>query len=321
MLGVLASSTYVQGLHFTGNVISSSSVTIIPKAYIGGELINNYKTLRSSVDFYAKKNGSIKFFAGSYGTYSGSVDCDSFFSLHSVSRSGDSITTKQIYYIHQNTNPLTNVQYPHLYYDSNNSLITYDGGYTSSNITKGDMEFDLRWLLNVPPVLKTVYYFEIPVNSGEFALGSVAADKTKGAYLMYLDIGTSGSEEGEHTFNSDNMISDDPIFTQIEYTSSGYVITNSCFNIAYVVPAGATKETFSITVSRSGTVFSVHVVNTTENVFRLHVLLVDNDGNPDNEYPYTYTLKYNTGAVSTAYTGSNSYQGAASGTSLVPLLT
>ena len=39
-------------------------------------------------------------------------------------------------------------------------------------------------------VENAVYYFEIPVNEGEYALGSVSGNKT-GAYLMYLDIGAS----------------------------------------------------------------------------------------------------------------------------------
>ena len=190
---VLSLSTFVQGLHFTGSTISSSSTTTIPKAYINGELITNYKTLRSSVDFNAKENGSIKFFAGSYYNTVG-TNADSFFSLHVVTRTGNTITTNQIYYIYANTNEATKKDYPHLYYDENNSLIA--AGY-GNNVTKGDLEFDMRWLHNAPPVANAVYYFEIPVNAGEYALGSVASDKTKGAYLMYLDIGTNGAGEEE----------------------------------------------------------------------------------------------------------------------------
>lgn len=189
MCDVLSSATFVQGLHFTGNTISTSSTTTVPKAYINGQLINNYKTLRSSVDFYAKTNGSIKFFAGSYYNTVG-TNADSFFSLHVVTRSGDSITTNQIYYIYANTNATTKKTYPHLYYDSNNNLIS--AGY-GTNVTKGDLEFDMNWLHNAPPVANAVYYFEIPVNAGEFALGSVASNKTKGAYLMYLDLSANAA--------------------------------------------------------------------------------------------------------------------------------
>ena len=44
---------------------------------------------------------------------------------------------------------------------------------------------------------RTLYYFEIPVNAGEYALGSVETQQGEsaryGAYLCYLDIGTSAA--------------------------------------------------------------------------------------------------------------------------------
>lgn len=325
---VLSSSTYVQGLHFAGNVISSSNTATVPKAYIYGTLHSNYKVLKSSVNFNAKDNGSIKFFAGSYGTYSGTVDCDSFFSLHSVSRSGNTLTTGQIYYIYANTNDATKATYPHLYYDSNNSLITYTGGYTSSNVTKGDLEFDMNYLHNAPPVLKTVYYFEIPVNSGEFALGSVSSSKTKGAYLMYLDIGTNG-EAQEPTINQESEIRDAPLFTQIDFQTDSFVI-NSCFNVAYVIPTGSTKETFSITISCGSvevagedqstttyTCYEIVITNGSGNDFILNALLMDDDDDNNNAYTYMYAITYN-GGTRTEYFTSNSFTGASGGSSMTP---
>lgn len=237
MCSVLSSSTFVQGLHFTGSTISASNTTTIPKAYINGQLINNYKTLRSSVDFYAKENGSIKFFAGSYYNTVG-TNSDSFFSLHTVSRSGNTITPTQIYYIYANTNAATKKTYPHLYYDESNNLIA--AGYDSSNVTKGDLEFDMRWLHNAPPVANAVYYFEIPVNAGEFALGSVAVNKTKGTYLMYLDIGANGA-----------VIEQDKIddFMTVEYRD----IPNTTEHTIFVVQYQQMEETdIDIKVSYNG---------------------------------------------------------------------
>lgn len=140
MCNVLSSSAFVQGLHFTGGTINSSNTTTISKAFINGQLINNYRTLRNSIDFYAKENGSIKFFAGSYYNSIG-INSDSFFSLHTVIRNGNTITTNQIYYVYENTNAETKNTYPHLYYNENNDLI--DAGY-GTNVTRGDLEFDMR---------------------------------------------------------------------------------------------------------------------------------------------------------------------------------
>ena len=172
----------------------------------------------------------------------------------------------------------------------------------------------MRFITEQPPVDNAIYYFEIPVNEGEYALHGVSGHDA-GGYLMYLDIGASGSQD-QHDYNTDNMIANDPIFTQMEYVSSGFVI-NSCFNIAYVVPAGATKETFWIKISRTSTIFAVEVYNTTSSAFNIDILLVDNNNDPDDEYPYTYTLKYNSGAVSSPYNYSASFTGAASGTAFV----
>jgi len=272
MCGVLSSSTFVQGLHFTGSTISSSSTTTVPKAYINGQLINNYKTLRSSVDFYAKENGSIKFFAGSYYNTVG-TNSDSFFSLHTVTRSGNNITTNQIFYIYANTNEATKKTYPHLYYDENNNLIA--AGY-GNNVTKGDLEFDMRWLHNAPPVANAVYYFEIPVNAGEFALGSVAANKTKGTYLMYLDIGSNGASD-------DNDKIDD--FGSVEYRTNPNTIDHSILILRYDQNS---EIDFSIKVEFTN---NTYTITTSENITVIIAIL-------DDDYTYIFddeTLSSTTG--------------------------
>ena len=318
---VLSGQSFAHGLHFTGSSISSGNTFSFPSALINGSTYTNFAMPKNSIDFNLKQKGYINFFAGSY-QHNTETACDSFFSLHVVRRNEQNAISSisEISKVYENTNSATNTEFPYVYQFTNNTYYAGNKDGVDVAFTKGStVVFDMQYLWNAPQVAYAVYYFEVPVNSGEFAMGSHAGN-ANGTYLFYLDLATSGGDEEELDYNGEHMVSNDPIFTQIEYTSSGHVI-NSCFNIAYVVPAGATKETFSITVSRSGTVFSVQVVNTTANVFTLHVLLVDNDSNPDNDYPYTYTLKYNTGAVSTPYTSSGSYQGAASGTQLVSLLT
>ena len=73
-------------------------------------------------------------------------------------------------------------------------------GLTASDLedTKYTLEFDCAWINNTHAfndnflLNNAIYYFEIPVNKGEFALGS--APTGNGAYLLYLDIGANGNQ-------------------------------------------------------------------------------------------------------------------------------
>ena len=58
--------------------------------------------------------------------------------------------------------------------------------------------FDTDWIERPSGLItNAMYYFEIPVNAGEYALGSVEKQGNEseryGAYLCYLDIGTSAA--------------------------------------------------------------------------------------------------------------------------------
>ena len=321
---ILNNAKFVQGLHFTGTAINSSKTISVPTAHIGKNSYNNYPVLQNSIDFNLKQSGAIRFFAGSYGTYNSTVDCDSFFSLFTVQRNASNAITSasQIFYIYENTNTTTKAAYPYIYYGSNNTTLI-EAGYTSSQVTKGNLVFDMGWLHNAPPVLRAIYYFQIPVNPGEYAMGTVE-NKTHGAYLLYLDISANGAQT-EATVNESTHIDNSPLFTQIGFLKpSDSFILNSCFNVEYIVPSGATKETFSITISCGSdenhpgyTCYEIVIVNTSGSNFVLNALLMDNDNNPDNAYTYMYAIKYNTGNRVT-YTGSNTYTGASGGTSMTP---
>ena len=312
---VLTDAAYVHGIHFMDDDVLYNKTITLNKVIVNGETYSNYSFPKSCIDFNLKEAGKINFFGGSYYNKS-SADgsyADCFFSLSVIERNGTSLVSnsiKKIAYIYENNAYNKNVQ------GSKKYIYRYsDNTYSDDSSNLGNLVFDMRFITEQPPVDNAIYYFEIPVNEGEYALHGVSGHDA-GGYLMYLDIGASAGEAQPSDYNTDNMISNDAIFTQMEYTSSGYVI-NSCFNISYAVPAGATKESFYIKVSRSGTIFAVEVVNTTVNAFDLNILLVDNDDDPDNDYPYTYTLKYNTGEVSSEYDHSGSFRGAASGTIFV----
>lgn len=351
---ILETAPRLNAIKFDNTVVSSSNLLNVTSGTIK---INNqeyvtsssspYQFPKGSIDFNLKRTGYINFFAGTY-YYSQTMYNFSFFTLNHIDRTGGTINSiKKISEIYQNkywdvrqqSSSTLNPKFFYKYSDGSFSKIVANGvtrvaTLADRDTTKGvdGLVFAASYALESPlgtssislfkkSVNNLVFYFEVPVNDGEYALGMAenpdpgTITSFTGAYLMYLDIGANG-DKTQSDYNTDNKISNDPIFTQMEYLSSGYVI-NSCFNIAYVVPDSATKNNFYIKVTRNGTVFEVEICNTTSNSFSIDVLLVDNDNDPDNDYPYTYTLKYNSGSVSEGYSYSASFIGAANGSILI----
>ncbi len=305
---ILSSSSYVHGIHFMGEAPVYNKTVSVPNAIINSVTKTNYPVLLSAVDFNVKEAGYITLFAGAYYPATQTTIADSFFDLYVVNRgANDAISSIQkVYKIYKN-----------------NTTGAYT--YTSSanqTVSGATLMFDMSYLTSQPPKNNVAYYFEIPVDAGEFAIGAVSG-KTAGAYLMYLDLGTNGVEE-EPTFNEENSVADAPLFTQIDFQINDFVI-NSCFNIAYVIPNGSTKETFGITVScgtvtiesNSYTCYELNITNTSGNPLTLNALLMDNDNNNDNDYFYMYAITYNGGAR-TQYFRSNTYVGASGATSMTP---
>ena len=169
--------SYIYGLHFMDASINKNNYVTISEANINGETIYNYKVPCDCIDFNVKRRGFITVFAGSY--FPGNT---SFFSLHEIFRDEDNEITdiKEISKIYKST-------------ESNDYIYQYTDNTYSSTETRGNMMFDMTWMTNPDSMMieNAVYYFEIPVNGGEFALGSVP-DK-RGAYLFYLDIAANAN--------------------------------------------------------------------------------------------------------------------------------
>ncbi len=188
-----ANSTY--GLHFMDSRIRSDETLYIPTAHFLGSNYSNYEVPADCIDFKMfPSKGLITFFAGTF--YSGN-DC--FFSLHEIIRytSGDSIPEgkkvndikeikeiKKIYQLANGTCCYTYISEDGIEIDDRT-----DGEKSSSKLV-----FDTAWLTS-PTLFKNgyLYYFEIPVNGGEYALGSV--ENGTGAYLLYLDIGANAAAD------------------------------------------------------------------------------------------------------------------------------
>ena len=147
---------------------------------------HKYELPEDSIDFNLSDNGTINFFAGSY--FPGNK---AFFSLHQIFRkSGNNKAEiddiKEIRKIYLNTayDSVLNPNVPRYVYQ-------YDDNSYSAGTRGAAILFDMAWVTDVDDdmVDNMAYYFEIPVNIGEYALGSVSG--RDGAYLMYLDIGAS----------------------------------------------------------------------------------------------------------------------------------
>ena len=298
-------SSSIYGLHFMDATISQNNIVHIPNAVINGDTYQNgHDMLGNSIDFHVKQKGYIVFFAGTYFNVDRTDENDCFFSLHKVNRGSNGQITSA---------PTISK----IYKDAAGTF------HPDPASTTGMTEVFDTAVLTAPSTTyfknNAVYYFEIPVEAGEYALGSVSGKN--GAYLMYLDISASGSQT---TQNQEHMIDDAPLFTQIDFQTDNFVV-NSCFNVAYVIPAGATKENFRITIS-CGTVtreghdyvcYELVIENTTGNDFFINCLLMDNDDDPRNDYYVLYAIKYNDG-TRTEYTASNSYTGTSGATSMTP---
>ena len=211
---ILGNSKRVNGLHFDGNPIGTGSLSTIPYARISTSptAIDNgaYKIPSGSIDFNLKERGIINFFAGTYST----TNCNfNFFSIYDIKRDSNYAITsfKEIYQIYENSfegRTPADPSYIYKYSDGTYSIKTGTTAATSADCTADKLLFDVNAALrlnatgttstaaNFAPHKNTLYYFEVPVNAGEYAMGKVSAGSTntntiQGAYMLYLDIGVN----------------------------------------------------------------------------------------------------------------------------------
>ena len=180
------------GLHFMTASVSMSNLVEI-NAHLNGEDLSNYQMPTNCIDFNLYDRGFINFVAGSYYTAQ-TPNNDSFFSIYEILRdaAGKITAIKEIRKIYAKVNSTTgNIEtaYPYVY--------TYNvgGTETGKENVPADYEavFDCRWITHTKEDFTNkgwennrAYYFEVPVNAGEYAIGST--EGRTGAYLVYLDL-------------------------------------------------------------------------------------------------------------------------------------
>ncbi|MBQ0110115.1 MAG: hypothetical protein KBS44_07565, partial [Clostridiales bacterium] len=292
------------------HLIEAENVMILHKTY------RNYQFPEDCIDFRTVEPGFISFFGGTYFTNN-----NAFFSLHEIFRNEDK-TISAIYeiklvcakfkqvplignvmdtdskYLNIYHDPVTNTTF---YIDASGNHVPYTDGMTLPD--NYQIVFDTDWITN-PTNIQTdaVYYFHIPCNIGEFALGSVKG-KT-GAYLMYLDIGTNGGDIYQTIVSTAGNAVTDKFNVDVrdaEDNKADYAI----LQIATDVPECASDD-YSIKISFDESnkgpdnvhfkgLYTIEVVNNTGEELTLYALLCDDDDDLYDDYGYAYELIYTNG--------------------------
>ena len=207
-----SSSTTLYGVHFMNAAISTQNTTKVGKAVVydaaaearyqaalkeylkdetgekpvqEGSVYYDYEVPEDSINFNLATEGYVTFFGATYYVNSSYGSNKSFFSLHEIDRNEDNSIKeiREIKKIYANLGSNRSEQ-PYVY--------SYDGNLPA-NTDENHLVFDTSWIsTNVQMVNYCLYYFEIPVNAGEYALGSVSG--LNGSYLLYLDIGTGAAD-------------------------------------------------------------------------------------------------------------------------------
>lgn len=242
----LSSNTKLYGVHFMNAPISKDRYVTMDRVLINGDYYDNYQMPEDCIDFQLASRGYINFFSSYfyYNTSDGGAN-NCFFSLHEVFRSSNKKITQirhilKVYENNDGTNDgIKDGTYVYYYEDDSDTSIrgyyyydviseTYKNGevdfnFVSSNFT---LKFDSDWIEDPANSQEQsgnrqsfygnnganngnkIFYFEIPVNKGEYALGSVSKTAFNqvynGAYIMYLDIGANAATVDRTTITQES---------------------------------------------------------------------------------------------------------------------
>ena len=215
----------VYGLHFQQAPISINNLVTASYAEINGTVHRNYQLPASSIDFNLKQKGFVNFFAGSYMNKN---TVDNFFTLHRVTRDSEDETKitaideildvfsdgdeSHSYILKMQTSSGVRYSKPYrmtssgVYYELKDNPEDADIVYTAGDVSES--VFNTKYSSNFVSVFNTsriksssaisdnqklAFYFEIPINAGEYCLGSDSTG-TNGGYLLYLDIGANAQK-------------------------------------------------------------------------------------------------------------------------------
>lgn len=204
------------GLHFYHAAVDTNNLYTIPNAKIKDTTYTNRQMVANSVDFKVEQKGAIRFVAGT-----GYTNNNSFFALYNIFRS------------EEDDNIITDIkEISEIYSSGNDYVYRYTDGTTSSGVAipaGSELKFNCEWITKPGNKLidDTLYYFAIPVNKGEYALGS--RSDLIGAYLFYLDIGANNNGEGPGEVNY--------TMDKVRFVNSGMPLDGGNVNVSGYEPA------------------------------------------------------------------------------------
>ena len=319
-------SGYIHGLHFMSAQISKSHLATIGRAVVldgktpqvmndkgvledKASVYDQYQVPEDSIDFNLKSYGYINFFAGTY--FSGN-NC--FFSLHQVTRDGnnDIDTINQISEVYcpeyrdsAGNYLLGDEDHPYIYKYSGtptkwSSYTKVDGKWqcttTTTEPSHGPLLFDCSWI-TAPDSLTNdcLYYFEVPVNAGEYALGSVSGKN--GAYLLYLDIGAGAANYKDVTQDENIVIN----ITELVFpVGVDFVdLSNNTSTLDVAAPGGSSATVAVKPTTTAVATTYTYATNTTTKQSTLALTKAGND--PPNMPASTFSLEYEAESTSTSY--------------------
>lgn len=156
---------------------------------IGTSTYETYELPEACIDFRLSGGGFCSFFASTHST-----STYRFFKLYEIVRGADNAITsrKEISKIYGRG---SDGKYRYAYTGEEDPFSGEEPLFDTAILTRANQSSELGGRLASSTIPPKIYYFEIPLNAGEYALGAV----DKGAALMYLDIGVdggAGSTEG-----------------------------------------------------------------------------------------------------------------------------
>ena len=287
-------SRFIFGLHFMDASISTEHLVTLPKAYIEGEEYENYQVPNDCIDFNVKRRGFITVFAGTYFTQGGNNN--TFFSLHEITRykaDDPEVTagTKKVNDIKE----IKEISKIYRAAEGSDFIYEYSDGTYSSNDARGTLAFDMAWMTDPDVfVMNAVYYFEIPVNGGEYALGSVPGKR--GAYLFYLDIAANaGTAEDKDRVTVTEKIRDEgysvelPLGVQLVESGDAYDSLNP-YEFATFALKGGFNGTYRL--ERTGNTVVYTEDENAELTYLGGTLTPDSGGGAYTYYPSGYVVRY-----------------------------
>lgn len=294
MSDTFVGSRYIYGLHFMDAAIDVNKYVTLPKAYIESEEYTNFQVPNDSIDFHVKRRGFITVFAGSY--YGGNT---SFFSLHRIFRYAaddpevvagykNANDLKEIKEISQIYKPREGDDFIYKYADG-----TYSDGKSASDC--GSIAFDMVRMTNPGSAMvqNAVYYFEIPVNGGEFALGSVPG--SDGAYLFYLDIAANGgmAEDKDRVTITERFTEEDYDVTLpkgVQLTAGGGYDAQRPYETATIALAGAYNGSYDFVRNGNAVVYNSET-NTELTYIGGRITVSNSNGDPIEYFPHGYVVR------------------------------